>query len=112
MSYTPTTWTSGDVITAEKLNNLEGGVEAAGSALLITITSGDNSMATMDKAWKEIYDAFMGGIPCIATYDQSYSTHNYLVTDVYTQGESYEVTVGDYSYYTNSENDYPQYSFD
>ena len=26
MSYTPTTWNTGDTITAEKLNNLEGGV--------------------------------------------------------------------------------------
>lgn len=25
MSYTPTNWTNGDVITAEKLNHLEGG---------------------------------------------------------------------------------------
>lgn len=30
MSYTPTNWQNGDVITAEKLNHLEGGVEAAG----------------------------------------------------------------------------------
>lgn len=29
MSYTPTTWQTGDTITAEKLNNMESGIEAA-----------------------------------------------------------------------------------
>lgn len=33
MSYEKTVWTAGDVITAEKLNNIENGIEAAGSAL-------------------------------------------------------------------------------
>ena len=32
MAYTPNTWNTGDVITAEKLNNLEQGVAAAGAA--------------------------------------------------------------------------------
>lgn len=31
MSYTPTNWKAGDVITSEKLNKLENGVAAAGS---------------------------------------------------------------------------------
>ena len=31
MAYTPNTWNTGDVITAEKLNNLEHGVAAAGA---------------------------------------------------------------------------------
>jgi hypothetical protein len=30
MSYTPTTWQTGDTITAEKLNKLENGVANAG----------------------------------------------------------------------------------
>lgn len=32
MSYTPTEWTTGDVITAEKLNNAEEGIAAANAA--------------------------------------------------------------------------------
>lgn len=32
MAYTPTTWTDGDVITAEKLNKLEQAVKAASGA--------------------------------------------------------------------------------
>lgn len=30
MSYTPTEWSTGDVVTAEKLNKIEGGIENAG----------------------------------------------------------------------------------
>ena len=32
MSYTPTEWTTGDIITAEKLNHIENGVESANSS--------------------------------------------------------------------------------
>lgn len=32
MAYTKTTWNTGDVITADKLNNLESGVAAANAA--------------------------------------------------------------------------------
>lgn len=44
MSYNKTTWTSGDVITAEKLNNIEDGLEAASagpSYPSITVTRND-----------------------------------------------------------------------
>ena len=37
MSYSPTAWETGDTITAEKLNKMEGGIEAA-SAVNFTIT--------------------------------------------------------------------------
>jgi len=41
MAYEPKTWECGDVVTAEDLNHLEGGVEQA-NALLPTATSADN----------------------------------------------------------------------
>ena len=116
MSYTKTTWKIGDVITAEKLNNIESGVETAGSTLLITITDGGSTMATMDKIWKEIYDAFMAGIPCIATYEQQSSLVNSFVASVGIRYGSYIVEIDSsgslWGYATNSENGYPQYSFD
>ena len=37
MSYTPTTWQTGDTITAEKLNNMESGIEAS-NGIIIPIT--------------------------------------------------------------------------
>ena len=41
MSYTPTVWADGDTITAENLNKLEGGVEAASTAELPASTVED-----------------------------------------------------------------------
>ena len=52
MSYTPTTWATGDVITAEKLNNMESGIENAG-VMIATITE-DSGSYTCDKTYEEI----------------------------------------------------------
>ena len=45
MSYTPTTWATGDTITAAKLNNMEQGIANAGSGYdaVIRLTHADNS---------------------------------------------------------------------
>jgi len=57
MSYTPTNWKSGDVVTSTKLNKLEQGVANAGggSVLVATLNVGEG---TLDKTWEEIYEAF------------------------------------------------------
>ena len=56
MSYTPTEWVSGDVITAAKMNKLENGVANAGGGGggVLKVTS---SGGTLDKTWAEIYAA-------------------------------------------------------
>lgn len=52
MSYTPTNWKKGDVITSTKLNKLEQGV--ANGILVVGV---DTETGTMDKTWQEIHDA-------------------------------------------------------
>lgn len=42
MSYNKTTWETGDIITAEKLNNLESGVE---NANIVDVTSVDGNLS-------------------------------------------------------------------
>lgn len=62
MAYTPTTWSSGDTITATKLNKIEQGI--AGVNLLVgttTTINGSTTTVTLDKTCQEIYDAFMAG---------------------------------------------------
>lgn len=54
MSYTPTTWTTGDVITAAKLNKIEEGIANAGAGGLLQVQVNNG---TLDKTWKEITDA-------------------------------------------------------
>lgn len=41
MSYTPTTWATGDTVTAEKLNNMESGISAA--AILPSVGASDKN---------------------------------------------------------------------
>lgn len=67
MSYTPTEWKSGDIVTSEKLNKLETGVAGASGASsgpIIVTAAPDQMMAAMvlDKTWQEISDAGCGFI--------------------------------------------------
>lgn len=64
MSYAATNWATGDVITAEKLNKIENGIEnISGSIYTVTITNIDytNSTFTYDKTWNEIKAAYEAG---------------------------------------------------
>lgn len=62
MSYTPTNWQTGDTITAEKLNNMEGGIENANEPFVITFTpTAQDLSGTMDKTVAEINAAYEAG---------------------------------------------------
>lgn len=75
MSYVKTTWKDGDVITAEKLNKIENGIEAAsggggGGSFLVTITWDDTtSKYVSDKTYAEIKAAFESGQSAVAFCD-------------------------------------------
>ena len=62
MSYTPTTWQTGDTITAEKLNNMESGIEDANYPFIVTLTpTAEDFSGTMDKTPEEIDEACRAG---------------------------------------------------
>lgn len=69
MAYTPTTWATGDTVTATKMNKLEQGVANAGSAVIIT----DNGTA-LDKTYAEIYNLVHSGTPCYIFYEYNEPT--------------------------------------
>lgn len=55
MSYTPTQWQTGDTITAEKLNNMERGIENANEPFIVRLTpTAADFSGTMDKTPQEI----------------------------------------------------------
>lgn len=63
MSYEPTNWKAGDVVTSAKLNKLEQGVAAGSGVLVVHMTVDDaTSIGTLDKTWQEIYDAAQNGL--------------------------------------------------
>jgi hypothetical protein len=82
MSYTETTWKKGDAITAEKLNNIEGGIKANETAIgnnvfIVNVVAEDNSgtiTATADKTRQEMSAAADAGKPIIIRLTHNYST--------------------------------------
>ena len=70
MSYIPTEWQTGDIVTAEKLNKLEEGVAASGGGggggLVVNVTwDEEGTTATLDKNYNEIRAALSSGIPVL-----------------------------------------------
>ena len=121
MSYTPTEWKAGDVITSEGLNHMEQGIAGAGGGgagiLLLHDTDG-----VLDKTFKEINDAFNAGVLPVVIYDghlwylDSVPNAEYfyfgvkainLTEHVVEQTKSYYIYSRDYA--AESENSYPEY---
>lgn len=59
MAYVKTTWKTGDVITAEKLNNMEGGIEAH-DPVFITAAVEDGSLV-LSETYETIHTAYAAG---------------------------------------------------
>lgn len=60
MSYEPTNWKTGDVVTSAKLNKLEEGV-AAGDGMVATITI-DTENISVSKTYDELVSAWENGV--------------------------------------------------
>lgn len=90
MSYTPTDWKTGDVITAEKLNNMENGIENSG--VLVAAITDNGSSYSCDKTSAEIKAAMDAGVPAYFKFIESdFETRYYLCN--YATEEDGEVTV-------------------
>ena len=75
MSYTPTTWQTGDTITAAGLNKIEQGIANAGGGGLVTI----NEDGELDKNFNELIAmAEAGIIPCFIQEEESNTTNYYF----------------------------------
>lgn len=105
MAYTPTTWATGDTVTATKLNKLENGVANAGSALICNC-SNNGSSYVLDKTVQEIYDAMESGTPvyisCLyGALPTDYVSHNWLAPIIKVYGYQYSETIRIVATWTN-----------
>ena len=115
MAYTPTEWECGDVVTAEKLNNIEEGIqealESGGGGAEPLVVHEDGDTYTLDKTWQEIYDAYPNVAIYTAASDGVSAYTKSLITEVkYDHGE-YSVKSsheGD-RYATDDADGYPVY---
>lgn len=103
MSYTPTTWNTGDTITASALNKIENGIENAGGVLICN-SSYDDDVGThvLDKTAQEIYDALLAGTPAYIKFQYgvlgpsgtgSYESTMYLAPIIKVWGYNYTNTI-------------------
>ena len=79
MSYEKTTWKTGDKVTAQKLNNIENGIENAGNAFSIKMENVNNTFV-LDKTFRQIKDAVINGYVISLSYyyfDESSSSALY-----------------------------------
>lgn len=73
MAYTPTTWTTGDTITASALNKIEQGIADGGGgrydAYDYVITQLDNNTPVIEKgSYTSVYDALQAKQPVVGLY--------------------------------------------
>lgn len=118
MSYEKHTWTNGEVITADKLNHIEGGIAEGGSVggSLVINTTMEGTTETFDKTCAEVLGAFLSGSPCIIVHAPAYEGDSPRVSLIYeASGDDqygYAFSDRNATYNGSTENDYPHASFD
>lgn len=68
MSYEKQTWNTGDLITAEKLNHLEDGVESGDLFYIVTFSDASEEGHVSDKTYAQIKAAYDAGKIIIGRY--------------------------------------------
>lgn len=109
MSYEPTNWQTGDVVTSQKLNKLEQGVaDAGGGGVLVVSIIWEDTICTMNKTWQEIWDA----APSVLFMDASEEDKTvYMLYEQYVDQGVYLLDIGagtrTISFQTASSSGYP-----
>ena len=85
MNYTPTDWQTGNIITSEKLNNIENGI-ANNDIFIIKgtlIENTQNNQHQLNKTFQEIEQVAESKLIVLAIERRSTNNFNYQVTDSY-----------------------------
>lgn len=85
MSYEPTEWKKGDVVTSQKLNKLEQGIAGAGGVLVLSGTPSEGKF-TLNKTAGEIIEASKVGLVMFGTHSEQLGMIWYFSSYEY-QGE-------------------------
>lgn len=111
MSYEPTTWKDGDLVTSAKLNKIEQGIANGGNILFC---NGNFMTGQLDATWQEIFDAPICLINLVQN-EEDYKMHSieYVTRVGYMAsldpGAQYFLTTNEASYIADSADSYPAY---
>lgn len=99
MSYEPTNWKTGDVVTSTKLNKLEQGVSDAGGIVAvsrtISMTEG-GAIATLDISYDGIVAAMSAGKVPMLIYEEEGTTYYAALAATHAnEGTYYNATFGE-----------------
>lgn len=106
MSYIKTEWDNGDIITAEKLNNIESGISDGGVTIFTDTFDDETQIGTLNATYQEVVDAALAVLK--GTLDRgggSTSTYCDTLTETGLSDGQYWVTFGEASFYANSPNE-------
>lgn len=119
MTYVPTVWATGDVITAVKLNKLENGVAAIDGVMVVPAEE-EGDTATLTATYAEIAAAMTAKIPVFVIFQgEGYNTIYPVYTHGVISGDTtvYQIVAYDFSstaalyFVADAEDGYPSYTF-
>lgn len=117
MTYMPTNWQTGDIVTAEKLNKLENGVanaDGAGGFMLVSRTD-----SGINKSYNELLAAVNNSIMpvLVSTYEEGSDTDGETDTRLYelqgllsarsSQGNAYQASFRSAESFASTDADHP-----
>lgn len=99
MSYEPTTWKTGDIVSSEGLNKIENGIASCNPLIIGTDSSATGFV--LDKTWQEIYDAIKAGRTAVLVMEMLDHQGNLNamaspVIGIYGAGTSYKLWIYNY----------------
>lgn len=94
MSYTPTNWKAGDVVTSAKLNKMEQGIAASGGIRIVHLTMGDDNLLQLDITPNELTNAFENG-EIVIIIDNLDGIKQYLLFRFLYTGIEFTVTIAE-----------------
>ena len=116
MAYNKTNWSSGDTITAEKLNKIEQGITNSRGLIVAGVFDVNNPERIVgDKTWGEVYEAMRNGIPVLLKSDFPNITCSTAVLDTGKTGNNVFIHCllnGEIKYSEGNENDYFSVDFE
>lgn len=101
MSYEPTVWKDGDLVTSAKLNKLEQGVVNGNGVLVVHW----DENGELDRTWQEIYDA---DLAVLSSYRDD-GKRVYPINGIYVENNTYYVSAPmvSHNFSTSAPDDYP-----
>ena len=103
--YTKTVWATGDIVTSEKLNNIENAL----SGLLPLFLHVNSETGALDHTWNEIHEALASRVVVLCIDGSPFRTQIIGIKSAHGEGTPYIISTTDqqYGFQCADQDDYP-----